>query len=43
MESPVASELTMVAAILALTATSKLFLLGLPVIVAVEMLEEIFV
>lgn len=33
----------MVAAILALTATSKLFLLGLPVIVAVEMLEEIFI
>jgi hypothetical protein len=44
MESPsVASELTMVATILALTATSKLFLIGLPVLVAVEMLEEIFV
>ncbi len=43
MESPIASELTMVATILALTATSKLFLIGLPVLVAVEMLEEIFV
>lgn len=43
LEAPIASEITMVATLLALTATSKLFLIGIPVVVAMELLEELFV
>ncbi len=37
-----ASELSMLLTLLALSATSKLFLVGLPMVVAFDMLEEIF-
>jgi hypothetical protein len=43
LEAPIASEITMFATLLALSAASKLFLVGLPVVVALEMLEELFV
>jgi hypothetical protein len=38
---PLAGELTVVATLLALAATSKLFLFGLPVIIALDMLEAL--
>ena len=36
------SELSVLLTVLALSATSKLFLVGLPMVVALEMIDEIF-
>ena len=38
---PLASELTVCATLLALAATSKLFLVALPVIIALDILEQL--
>ena len=46
LEAPIASEITLIATVLALSATfpiPSMLLLGLPVVVAVQMLEDIFV
>ena len=36
------SEISVLLTVLALSATSKLFLVGLPMVVALEMIDEIF-
>ena len=38
---PLASELTVCATLLALAVTSKLFLIGLPIFIALDMLEQL--
>ena len=46
LEAPIASEITLVATVLALSATisiPSMLLLGLPIAVAVHMLEDTFV
>lgn len=46
LEAPIASEITLVATALALSATlpiPSMLLLGLPVVLAIQMLEDMFV